>query len=96
MSASFSMPASDTVFAGHFPGHPLVPGAWLLDHVVAAAAEAGLAGPWRLASVKFLSPVGPDEVVTLHLDPARAGGLSFTLHCGARAVASGSISALEG
>lgn len=95
MSRSFAMPAGDPVFEGHFPDQPIVPGAWLLDHVVEAASDAGLDGPWRLASVKFLSPVGPGEAVILSLRPASAGGLAFTLHCGEREVARGSIAALE-
>ncbi|MCB1896726.1 MAG: hypothetical protein H6945_15165 [Zoogloeaceae bacterium] len=96
MSATFAMPVGDPVFAGHFPDQPIVPGAWLLDHVVEAATASGLTGPWRLATVKFLSPVGPGEAVTLALQPARAGGLGFTLQHGERVVASGRIEGLEG
>jgi len=90
----FSMPAGHPVFAGHFPGHPVVPGAWLLDRVLEAAREEGLGGPWRLHSAKFLSPAGPDEILELSLSGS-GDKLGFQLHSGERLVASGSIGRLE-
>ena len=37
---SLNFPATHPVFAGHFPGHPMVPGALLLDAVLHAIAQA--------------------------------------------------------
>ena len=75
------IPADHPVFAGHFPGHPLVPGALLLDWVVECVAAhwrvsaAGL----RIEQAKFLHPVLPDARVTLDLK-AEADRCRFALN----------------
>lgn len=74
------IPVDHPVFAGHFPGHPLVPGALLLDWVVERVAvhwrvsSAGL----RIEQAKFLHPVSPDAHVALELR-AEADRCRFTL-----------------
>src|SRR5437763_937712 len=57
-------------FAGHFPGHPVVPGVWLLDAVIHAWQQmpASNEAAVRIDAAKFLSPVGPGEVLTISLD----------------------------
>ncbi|MBD3816744.1 MAG: AMP-binding protein, partial [Halothiobacillus sp.] len=78
---SWRIPADHPVFAGHFPGHPLVPGALLLDWVVERVAahwqvsSAGL----RIEQARFLQPVLPDTRVTLDLQ-AEADRCRFTLN----------------
>ncbi len=54
-------------FAGHFPAHPIVPGAVLLDHGLAAIARARgrPEARWSIAQAKFLSPVTPGEALRL-------------------------------
>ncbi|MFT9014608.1 MAG: AMP-binding protein [Acetobacter sp.] len=54
------VPADHPCLAGHFPGQPVVPGVVLLEEGLALA---GLC-PSRIAQVKFLRPVLPDETVT--------------------------------
>ncbi len=59
------------MLAGHFPGHPIVPGAWLLAWVVAAATRrlalqigAGEIPGCSISGinrVKFLRPLAPDQ-----------------------------------
>lgn len=92
--ARFTMATGDPVFAGHFPDHPVVPGAWLLDQVLYAL-DPSSAG-WRIAALKFLSPVGPGETVELLLaEPSPTGTRAFELDCAGRRVASGSLAPHE-
>lgn len=93
----FVIDADHPAIAGHFPGHPIVPGVVLLDHAVLAL---GIAMGRRLAvteagTIKFLSPVTPGErVEILHqADAAADGGVSirFTLRSAGRDVASGTL-----
>ena len=54
------------MLAGHFPGHPIVPGAWLLAWVVAAArrqlaAEGEVRAIAAVKRAKFLRPLAPDQ-----------------------------------
>jgi 3-hydroxymyristoyl/3-hydroxydecanoyl-(acyl carrier protein) dehydratase len=65
----FRFAASDLVFAGHFPNRPLVPGAFQLE-MVRAAAEVILQRPFvvtEIARAKFLRPIAPDETVRMEL-----------------------------
>ena len=67
LSAEIAVPAEHPSFAGHFPGRPIVPGALLLDWIVAAVLKQSKAS-LRLAAVpvaKFLRPVAPGELLRL-------------------------------
>lgn len=83
MSApTLRFPASHPAFPGHFPGAPVVPGALLL---AAALAAHGLGGAGtRIAAVKFLQPVGPDEEIEVR----RVAASRIELRVAARLVAS--------
>jgi 3-hydroxymyristoyl/3-hydroxydecanoyl-(acyl carrier protein) dehydratase len=48
--------------AGHFPGHPVLPGALLLDWACSALAGAQ---PLYLREVRFLRPCGPGSRLAL-------------------------------
>ncbi|MGT2490860.1 hypothetical protein ACU4GD_10865 [Cupriavidus basilensis] len=57
-TAGFVIAPDHPALAGHFPGHPVVPGVVLLDHAIALIGAA-LAQPleiFQLGSVKFLEP----------------------------------------
>lgn len=79
--------------AGHFPGHPVVPGVVLLDEVLHIVREdSGAArSVTGLPLVKFSSPLRPGEVVTIHVDLDEATGAAFSCRVGTRLVASGTI-----
>lgn len=61
----FSIPSAHPALPGHFPGHPIVPGALLLDHVLTGVAAALNRPVTVLQKVKFVAPLLPDESVTV-------------------------------
>jgi 3-hydroxyacyl-[acyl-carrier-protein] dehydratase len=73
VAARFEFPPDLAVFAGHFPGFPIVPGVFLLEAVRSATERAhGL----RLAilevrDAKFTVPVGPGAVIDVLIDTVR-------------------------
>ncbi len=76
------------MLAGHFPGHPIVPGAWLLAWVVAAAhAQRAVRGVKR---IKFLRPLAPAQPFECAL---RESGdtMRFTLTSDGAVIADGSL-----
>lgn len=80
------IPLRHPVFAGHFPEQPLLPGALLLDLIIASWGAPVAAVP----SVKFQRPVGPGERLTLTFSPA-APGVRFACTRGAQQVCSGTL-----
>lgn len=87
----FSIPADHPCLAGHFPGHPIVPGVLLLEQVLAAieSSHAPL-GALRLPQVKFLQPLLPDEVATVELQGG-APRWRFRITRGTELLASGEV-----
>ena len=93
---SLDVPLDHPVFAGHFPGHPLVPGALLLSEVLEAmsgvpALVARVGRRPTLAVAKFLVPVRPGNHLTIELQPEPAGarGVRFEVQCETHVVVSG-------
>ena len=81
------------MLAGHFPGHPIVPGAWLLSWVIADATRwLTLAGDTRTITgvkrVKFQRPLGPSETFECELSTT-SDTVRFTLRCAAGVIATG-------
>lgn len=70
MWQEFSVPPEAPCVQGHFPGAPVVPGAWLLGRVDAAVREA-YPGRWpaSISKAKFLAPLRPGETARLVLEP---------------------------
>jgi acyl-coenzyme A synthetase/AMP-(fatty) acid ligase len=97
------VPVDHPVFAGHFPGQPLVPGALLLSQVLEAARgvpalSARLGERPTLAAAKFLAPVRPGSLLTIDLVPETGAsrGLRFEVRCGEVMAASGRWAAATG
>jgi 3-hydroxymyristoyl/3-hydroxydecanoyl-(acyl carrier protein) dehydratase len=64
--------------AGHFPGNPIIPGAVLLDEVMASIGAAEYDGAvTTIRSAKFLRPVSPGEAVRVRWRPLPDGAISF-------------------
>src|SRR5262249_9699204 len=57
-------PAHPTA-AGHFPGHPSIPGAVLLAEILAAVGEDAQARPCEIRSAKFIRPVRPGDTIAI-------------------------------
>jgi 3-hydroxymyristoyl/3-hydroxydecanoyl-(acyl carrier protein) dehydratase len=97
--------ADHPMLAGHFPGHPIVPGAWLLAWVVAAArrrlaAEGEARAIAAVKRAKFLRPLAPDQTFECALKRrVQAAGteastndtVRFTVTSGGTLIAEGSL-----
>ena len=94
--SGWQVPADHPAFNGHFPGHPILPGVVLLDRAIFLAHSQRSDGGLTVSQCKFLSTVGPEEVLTFVLTPDARGGWRFAVEgADGRAVASGSLPALK-
>lgn len=90
MSASFVVPADHPCLPGHFPGHPVVPGVVILDHVQSAIeSRQGVVGPLRLPRVKFLRPLLPGQRAVIVLEGGGDQAWRFRVERDGEAIATG-------
>lgn len=89
----WTVPADHPAFAGHFPGNPTVPGVVLLDialHAITAATGIDLA-VCEISTVKFLSPVLPNEQIGIQHTLLETGAIRFEILSGTRKIATGRV-----
>ena len=85
--------ANHPSLAGHFPGHPVVPGVVMLGEIMNAIREMAKANIEfvGMPSAKFLSPLSPGETLTITLDHQADGTMEFTCTTGSRLITSGCL-----
>lgn len=69
LHARLEVPAAHPMFAGHFPDHPIVPGAWMIAEAMKTL-DASPEMPFALRhieSIKFHRPVQPGATLDLAL-----------------------------
>jgi 3-hydroxyacyl-[acyl-carrier-protein] dehydratase len=93
ISLPLAVAADHPAYAGHFPGHPILPGVVLLDEALLALAalQRNPAATAQIKSAKFLSPVQPGENLRLDYSSTAAGVFHFELKAAERVVASGIV-----
>ena len=74
--ATCSFGPDHPALAGHFPGHPVLPGALLLDWACHALAGAQ---PLSLREARFLRPCGPGSRLALRASSGAAGTRRFAI-----------------
>ena len=81
-----TFPANHPCGAGHFPGNPIIPGALLLDEVLAAidmqlGSEDNVwqvqNSAWHIKSAKFSQPVRPGDTVLIDYTHSANGEIRF-------------------
>ena len=89
------LPAEHPSLAGHFPGNPIIPGAVLLDEILAAieGAQGQPTAAWAVKWVKFLRPVRPGDELALEITAAPGGDTRFRCWVGALEAITGLVRA---
>ena len=95
-AGSFSLPASHPMFAGHFPGNPIVPGAYLMALVERRAndflrREGEALQVSGVSAVKFVRPLRPDEECEVAFGAPGGDRLRFQLQVAGAPCASGTF-----
>jgi 3-hydroxymyristoyl/3-hydroxydecanoyl-(acyl carrier protein) dehydratase len=86
-SAWLRIASDHPALAGHFPGHPIVPGALLLDEALQAIDAA--ATSWHIANLKFHRIVRPGEALRLECSAQPGGALRIEVRAEEALVMSG-------
>ena len=94
MLSVIEIAADHPVYAGHFPSFPVLPGALLLDAVLAAIQRARAIDVThcRIAVAKFLAVVRPGDPLSVEHEVSDSGVIRFTIRSLERTVATGTLS----
>ncbi len=95
---NFTVSRQTPFFAGHFPGHPILPGVVALGWLLAAAERLHGAAltPLTLLNVKFQVVIEPGTVVELTVVPKSGSHLLGTIRSAAGIHATALIPVAEG
>lgn len=93
LESTLSLPTDHPIFAGHFPEHPIVPGALILDEVTRVLSEHTGTGRSAVRSAKFVHPARPGQRLRIALTPTASGGFDFRVTSGDILIASGAVQA---
>lgn len=87
------IPADHPALAGHFPGHPIVPGVLLLSELLAAIEHRWNLAPGMVCfvAVKFMASLRPGEPFSMTAHAAEGQRFSFTITRGDTTIVSGSL-----
>lgn len=88
---TFTIDSRHPSLPGHFPGNHIVPGVVILEGVLAQIGQS-LDEPLVLShvpSVKFHSPLRPDELLRLTIDILPGHSVSFSCQVDSRLIVSG-------
>jgi acyl-coenzyme A synthetase/AMP-(fatty) acid ligase len=90
LTTQTSFSSDHPVFAGHFPGNPVVPGVLLLGRVAQMLNNVGL-GIVECRQAKFLHPVLPEQMMIIRIDIDGGVDAHFEIDVSERIVAAGSL-----
>jgi 3-hydroxyacyl-[acyl-carrier-protein] dehydratase len=90
-SARLGFDANHPTGPGHFPGNPMIPGALMLDAVIAEIAGARHDAPLVIRSAKFLRIVRPGENLELRWRAQQDGSVTFECRAGEQLALTGAI-----
>lgn len=88
-----NFPRDHAAAQGHFPGNPIIPGAYLLSEILRAI-EARLGRglyPCVVASAKFTRPVRPGDRVSIEFSEVAGKRIKFSCSVGQAGVLTGEI-----
>ena len=77
LESDWQLDVSWPVFAGHFPGAPVLPGAVLIDWAVQTVCRID-GQAWHCTQAKFPNAAAPGDTLRLRLTPS-ASGRSFVV-----------------
>ncbi len=91
VTSEFSIAPDHPALAGHFPGNPVVPGALMLDQVIAALGSSAGTAPSAIVAAKFLRPLLPGQRCIVEFSPQQEGRVQFVCRSQDQVVASGQL-----
>ncbi|HKH49837.1 MAG TPA: hypothetical protein VKM72_34725 [Thermoanaerobaculia bacterium] len=85
------IPADSPFFAGHFPGHPILPG---IAHLAVVAQALGGVSILEIPALRLRSPARPGDVLAVKIDgPADEGTVRFEIRREDQVVSNGTLRA---